>query len=219
MDMQAQMKADMAETKLNGLKCLFCGNQLQGRQKTYCSDRCRKQAERQKKASEDGPGSSNSDTTIPQMPPKSDKTSDLDETRTASFEDYYAHPEDYAHRTNPEAMDWDKRSPIPGDWDYDGACEKIGEVWKGKEPEHSDIDIIEQPTSGKGQYTQPTGQRDERTRDMKPADLLRRIRGSGVTWHQTPEYAEQIFRLQTLTIEQLEKAGQEIPMWRKALEK
>ena len=89
-----------------------------------------------------------------------------------------------------------------------------------KEEEYSDIDVIGQPTiNNNSGYTQPAGQRNERTRDMTPADLTRRVRGAGVTWHQTPEYAEQIYRLQTLTIEQLEESGHTIPMWRKALEK
>jgi hypothetical protein len=53
--------------------------------------------------------------------------------RTASLEHYYANPNQYATRTNPEALNWGKpmslnqlraanikanRVTIPGDWDY-----------------------------------------------------------------------------------------------------
>lgn len=45
---------------------MMCDNELQGKQTTFCSDRCRKQVSRRNKAPEDAPRSTNSDTTIPQ---------------------------------------------------------------------------------------------------------------------------------------------------------
>ncbi len=42
-----------------------CTTELTGRQRQYCSDRCQKATERQRKAVEDGSGSTNADTDIP----------------------------------------------------------------------------------------------------------------------------------------------------------
>jgi len=53
----------------------------------------------------------------------------------------------YAARTNPGLLNWGEpmslnelktarlkanRVPIPGDWDYDGCCEKVDDQWQVK---------------------------------------------------------------------------------------
>ncbi len=189
---------------------MLCDEPLTGKQQHYCSDKCRMQAKRSQPEQESDP---QPEQTQPEQP-----------TRTASYQDYIDNPEDYAKRSKPEDIDWDNRSPIPGDWDYDGVCEKINGVWQVKDPKtngkgrkHTDIDIIEQPELSTLPHgvTHPQGQRNEITRDMAPADLHRRIQGHGAAWIQSPEYAEQIYRFQTMTLDQLEDSGQAIPMWRK----
>lgn len=182
---------------------MLCDELLTGRQQRFCSDKCRKQVERGQEPA-DNPDKPNSDMV----------------TRTASYQDYIDHPEDYAHRAKPQEIDWESREPIPGDYDYDGVCEKIDGVWRVKaQTETTQAKKIRQPRLSDlpPGVTHPQGQRNAKTRDMKQADLARRIHGHGASWMQSPEYAEQIYRLQTLSLEELEESGQHVPMWRKAL--
>ncbi len=104
-----------------------CTQELTGRQRQYCSDRCRKASSRTNKAVEDGSGSTNAD--------KSDIMY-ADTGHAQALCHYYAHPDQYAQRTAPELLNWGEpmnsveltagpfrhnRVTIPGDWDYEGA--------------------------------------------------------------------------------------------------
>lgn len=113
------------------MQCIVCKSELSGRKQRFCSDKCRKAYSRT--------NSDKSNVEVGQM-------SELQQSRTASLEDYYAHPEDYVKRRDPpETLNWGKpmtfdelqsspykgnRVPIPGDWDYEGVCVKINGEWK-----------------------------------------------------------------------------------------
>ena len=62
----------------------------------------------------------------------------------------------------------------------------------------------------------PTGYlNDHLTQVMPYTELARRINSySGIKWVGSPEYAEVIFRLLNLTVEQLKSVGQFIPVWK-----
>ena len=66
------------------------------------------------------------------------------QTRTASYQDYLDHPEDYAKRTDASVLNWGdgltakqlgtspfkaNRVTLPGDWDYEGCCVQVDGVW------------------------------------------------------------------------------------------
>lgn len=61
----------------------------------------------------------------------------------------------------------------------------------------------------------PTGQRTLGAADMTSPVLSRRISSyQGADWIASPEYAEVVYRLLTLTLDQLADQGQSIPIWR-----
>lgn len=63
--------------------------------------------------------------------------------------------------------------------------------------------------------SKPTGRRTGWTSVMLAQDLRTRTRYyKGTAWTASPEYAETIHRLLTLTIEQLDAEGQFVPAWR-----
>lgn len=122
------------------MKCKNCDNELVGRQKTHCSDRCRMALKRT---------------------PKPEQVKVEHETRTefttaekyevlciqnreVSLEHYQENPDMYATRANPEKLNWGaymttdqlvgaglyaNRVPIPDDWDYAGVCQKVNGVY------------------------------------------------------------------------------------------
>lgn len=63
--------------------------------------------------------------------------------------------------------------------------------------------------------THPTGHRTTKTSAMSVQRLKARIDSyNGITWIDSPEYAETVYRLQTQTVSQLEASGQVIPQWK-----
>ena len=83
---------------------------------------------------------------------------------------------------------------------------------------HTDIKIVDYNDLPSG-VTHPQGTRNKETAKMKPDHLTRRIRHyTGATWVQSPEYAEQIYRLLTMTVKKLEASGMTVPAWKKMAE-
>jgi hypothetical protein len=63
--------------------------------------------------------------------------------------------------------------------------------------------------------THPTGQRTAATNEMSARRLKLRISSyNSLTWIDSPEYAETVYRLQTLTVSQLQEQGQTVPQWK-----
>ncbi len=105
------------------MKCKNCDNELTGRQKNHCSDRCRKALSRTSKSDIPNP-----DTKVGQT-----RTGTHPATHAEHLEFYYANPDRYATRTNPDKLNWGplmtmdqleqaglkaNRVSIPGDWDF-----------------------------------------------------------------------------------------------------
>ncbi len=59
----------------------------------------------------------------------------------------------------------------------------------------------------------PTGQPDEHT-SQRTAEQLHWAMGCRAHWQSSPEYAEMIYRLLTMTVEKLEEIGQFVPNWK-----
>lgn len=59
----------------------------------------------------------------------------------------------------------------------------------------------------------PGGQPDEHTR-ARTADQLQWDIGCRVNWPASPEYAEAVYRLLTMTVDELEVVSQWIPTWK-----
>lgn len=91
----------------------------------------------------------------------------------------------------------------------------------------SDGPIVEQPDFNKAfdwiallytlpdRVTMPTGKPTPTTTCMTSQQLkTRRSLYKGLQWISSPEYAETIYRLLTLSIEQLNAEGQFVPAWR-----
>ncbi len=93
-----------------------CTTGLTGRQKTFCSNKCRMASTRANKTPEDSLGSSNSNEIV-----------------HATLEHYRANSDLYIERTDPDKLNWGKymtyhqlqeaglkanRVSIPGDWDF-----------------------------------------------------------------------------------------------------
>lgn len=171
------------------MKCKQCDNALTGRQREYCSDKCRKQASRTKPTHEDGPGSPNADKMVVEHPPNADISERGQRTRTASFDDYWENPNDYVSRQEPDKLNWGawmssqqlsaaglkgNRVTLPGDWDYDGICFQDSDgVWKvGK---------------------------DTRTLDqLSGTDLQLKLKSyEGASWVNSPEHKEVLRRKAT----------------------
>lgn len=94
------------------MKCKQCDTVLTGRQREFCSDKCRKRASRTQPGPQIGSGSTNADKVILNYPPNADK------------------PE-VGHRT----------PAIPGDPDYVGVCKEVDGVWVAK-PDPVDITTL-----------------------------------------------------------------------------
>ncbi len=180
------------------MDCKQCGTLLTGRQREFCSDKCRMRHKRQTRTSEDGSGSTNANKVVVEP----EQIESEQQTRTASFEDYQAHPGDYVPRVQPELLNWGSwmsagelddaglkanRVAIVGDWDYTGVCyqDKSGQWHIGK---------------------------DERPIEDVPSPELQRRLHYMRDWKQSPEYKEIMRRLNTQTVEQLEQAGQFVPV-------
>ncbi len=59
----------------------------------------------------------------------------------------------------------------------------------------------------------PTGQPNEYTADMKAEPLAWAV-SCGANWQSSPEYAEVIHRLLTLSVDELREQGMDIPVWK-----
>ncbi len=107
------------------MKCKNCDNELTGRQRNHCSDRCRKALSRTNKSD-----ISKSDTKVGQA--RSGVRTFP--THIKHLEFYLDNPDKFATRTNPEKLNWGpymtaeqlaesgfkaNRVSIPGDWDYE----------------------------------------------------------------------------------------------------
>lgn len=122
------------------MECLRdgCQAELTGRQRAYCSDKCRKAQSRTDTTHEDGPGSTNADKPGHNYPLNADTCPTLNPdtpTRTNRIgPDVYYWP-----RPNTERLNWGEymtaaeldqaglkanRVTIPGDWDYVGVSER-----------------------------------------------------------------------------------------------
>lgn len=133
-----------------------CTQALTGRQREFCSDKCRKRASRTQTTPEDGSGSTNADRmavepgqtergqqsrTRPSIPPPDPGCIRL-VVGPASLDDYLdEHGRHYAPRAHPELLNWGdwmtslqleqaglkaNRVPIPSDWDYEGVAQATG---------------------------------------------------------------------------------------------
>jgi hypothetical protein len=61
----------------------------------------------------------------------------------------------------------------------------------------------------------PTGQRTLATADMTAQRLKLRVSSyNNLTWVDSPEYAETVYRLQTMTVDELTASGQTVPQWK-----
>ncbi len=122
------------------MKCKECDTVLTGRQREFCSDKCRKRASRAEPKPQNASGSPNTD----KKAVEHGQTEVGQTTRTASHYDYDMHPEDYAPRTEPDKLNWGEwmdgaqlaeagltanRVPLPGDWDYKGVCKEVDGEW------------------------------------------------------------------------------------------
>lgn len=105
-----------------------CSNELTGRQKSHCSDRCRKALSRTDKSD-----ISNPDTKVGQ--PEHIESRDEILHHLGRLQHYLDNPSRYVTRTAPEKLNWGpwldavvlkargfvaNRVSIPGDWDYAG---------------------------------------------------------------------------------------------------
>ncbi len=59
----------------------------------------------------------------------------------------------------------------------------------------------------------PTGQPDKHT-SQRTAEQLQWAMGCRAKWKDSPEYAEVIYRLLTMTVEELKEAGHMVPAWK-----
>ena len=100
-----------------------CNNEVSDKA-TWCSDACRKAASRTNNP--DKPRSDNPDKRNPDTNP--DKPYTRDVTRT-NPELINTGPPMAAHQLKQAGLKAN-RVPIPGDWDYEGVCEKVDGVWK-----------------------------------------------------------------------------------------
>ena len=81
------------------MDCKQCGTVLEGRQREFCSDKCRKRASRSKPDSQDAPQSTNADTMVVE------------------------------HGQNEVGQQTRTRPPIPGDDGYVGVCKQVDGQW------------------------------------------------------------------------------------------
>ncbi len=116
------------------MECKQCGTVLEGRQREYCSDKCRKRASRTKSTPEDGSQSTNADkTAVEPGQIERGQPAVCGIIPEGSREDYTARPYAYAIRAVPDKLNWGpwmnsqqlaeaglkaNRVGIPGDWDY-----------------------------------------------------------------------------------------------------
>ncbi len=104
------------------MDCKQCGTVLEGRQREYCSDKCRKRASRTKPMPEDAPQSTNADTMVVER----GQSERGQPTRTAgdaehhdaclcvqamvagpgTLEHYLASPDKYIPRREPDKLNW-----------------------------------------------------------------------------------------------------------------
>ncbi len=80
-----------------------CNNELTGRQRGFCSDKCRKRTSRTKSGPQDAPQSTNADKMV------------------------LIHP---LSRTESEVGQRTRLVPIPGDPDYSGCCKLVDGEWQ-----------------------------------------------------------------------------------------
>lgn len=85
------------------MDCKQCNNALTGRQREFCSDKCRMQHNRGSKANEDCSGSTKANAPVAEHPLESEQSKPEQRTRTV---------------------------PIPGDADYVGCCKQVDGVWQ-----------------------------------------------------------------------------------------
>ncbi len=164
------------------MDCKQCGTLLTGRQREFCSDKCRMRHKRQTRTSEDGSGSTNANKVVVEP----EQIESEQQTRTASFEDYQAHPGDYVPRVQPELLNWGSwmnsgqleqpglkanRVPVPGDWDYQGDC------YQGKDGVLN-VGVDERPLAV-----------------LSDTDLQLRLKSyEGASWVNSPEHKEVLKR-------------------------
>lgn len=75
-------------------------------------------------------------------------------------------------------------------------------------------ELLDQLPTG---VSKPTAQPTNETEDMQARHLHRRASNyQGLSWKDSPEYAELIYRLLTLTPAQLKDEGQTMPQWKGA---
>ncbi len=91
------------------------------------------------------------------------------------------------------------------------ASQEASESTKSDGPDVEQPDITLLPPG----VSKPTGQRTTATANMTSQYLRTRVRYyKGTDWIASPEYAETIHRLLTLTLEELDAEGQFVPAWR-----
>ena len=141
------------------MNCKQCNKELTGRQTLFCSDRCRKQYDRNADKSDKvmaivERGQENADKPIKvaidaeggavMTMPDGDSICVHPIIQPGSLRHYEVHPSMYATRTNPDLLNWGQhmnsdelkqaglkanRVPIPGDYDYVGCCVKTEQGW------------------------------------------------------------------------------------------
>ncbi len=134
------------------MKCSYCGEEYDGRSGSKtCSTKCRTAQSRYKSKLS---VTAKCDTTVTK--PKCDKgvtDKDFGDTKLGKthlnhkeyLQFYYNHPDKYVQRREPEKLNWGpwlnpanlrslgfkaNRVSIPGDWDYEGVCEKVEGKWE-----------------------------------------------------------------------------------------
>lgn len=174
-----------------------CGTKLVGRQQLFCSDKCRKQYKRGQiadaaKAIADKHGQVSDLAKLGQSAP-STQTQDAQEAAESTI----------SKQRVVERVD----DPM-----YAKAAKKIDHFMKGDETAYIDQPDISLLPPG---VSKPTGQRTTETMAMTSRRLRSGVRSwPAIDWLSSPEYAEVVYRLLTLSIEQLDKQGQFVPAWR-----
>lgn len=125
------------------MKCKNCDNDAVGRSK-YCGDSCKVLYNRKQKSVNSGSNDQTVNKTVTKLrvPPMVAVVGDFEASvtvsRTATYEDYLANPDDYAKRNHADWLNWgewlsadalakasmvvghtvNNRVTLPGDWDY-----------------------------------------------------------------------------------------------------
>ncbi len=147
-----------------------CSNVLTGRQKTYCSDKCRMQQTR-----------TNPNTNNPNSKPEQLTADEIAKRGCGA----------------PEPTIKLEDQPT------------IHELAAANQINQPNLDQL--PDN----VTPPTGHRTASTADMTAGELRRKVSAyHGRKWIASPEYCEVIYRLLTMTVEELQASGQHVPAWK-----